>query len=122
MNLAGTMIKDAFSSFCALENDLIESMQPAQSILSSLTSFFDWKKTSHPTTNSNDDNAELEDVKRYVQALKDCIAGSMHWVYETELFFGKKGGEVRSFGWVFAHMNYMDLGTLEPLAGEVVDQ
>jgi hypothetical protein len=123
MNLAGSMIKESFSLLCALENDLIESLQPTQSIFSSLSSFFEWKRKlkepepSHPLTKPNDEfaeaNARLEDVKRYIQALKDCIAGSVHWVYETELFFGKKGGEVRSFGWVFAHMKYMDPGTLE---------
>ena len=120
MNLAGRMIKDAFSSFCTLENDLIESMKPTQSILSSLSSLFDWKrkdKGSELSYSFIDDSAKsnegLEDVKRYIQALKDCIAGSIHWAYETELFFGKKGGEVRSFGWVFAHMKYMDPGTLE---------
>jgi len=124
MNLAGSMIKDAFSSFCTLENDLMESLQPAQSILFSLSSLFEWKintkrpEPSYSLTNPNNDAAKLEDVKRYIQALKDCIAGSVHWVYETELFFGKKGGEVRSFGWVFAHMKYTDSGTLEaPAAG-----
>ena len=121
MNLAGSMIKDAFSSFCTLEDELIESLQPSQSILTSLSSLFEWKtktKGSGPSYSNPTDpakvDARLEDVKRYFQALKDCIAGSMHWVYETELFFGKKGGEVRSFGWVFAHMKYMESGTLEP--------
>ena len=122
MNLAGGMIKDAFSSFCTVETDLIESLQPTPSIFSSLSSLFEWKtKTKRPEpfyslTNLNDDAARLEDVDRYIQALKDCIAGSVHWVYETELFFGKKGGEVRSFGWVFAHMKYTDSGALDGAA------
>lgn len=44
---------------------------------------------------------DLEDVKAMVQGLKDCIVGCVNWVYETELFFGGKGEEVRAFGWVF---------------------
>ncbi|KAJ2936087.1 hypothetical protein H1R20_g1008, partial [Candolleomyces eurysporus] len=43
----------------------------------------------------------LEQTARYIQALKDYIVGSIHWGYETELYFGQKGNEVRSFGWVF---------------------
>ncbi|KAJ2935318.1 hypothetical protein H1R20_g1776, partial [Candolleomyces eurysporus] len=42
-----------------------------------------------------------EQTARYIQALKDYIVGSIHWGYETELYFGQKGDEVRSFGWVF---------------------
>lgn len=42
-----------------------------------------------------------EQTARYIQALKDYIVGSVHWGYETELYFGQKGDEVRSFGWVF---------------------
>ncbi|KAH9922560.1 terpenoid synthase [Amylocystis lapponica] len=46
--------------------------------------------------------AEVEaDVRRYVQGLRDAIAGVVHWVYETERFFGQNGEEVRTFGWVF---------------------
>ncbi|KAH6905129.1 hypothetical protein BKA70DRAFT_1565151 [Coprinopsis sp. MPI-PUGE-AT-0042] len=40
-------------------------------------------------------------VTRYILGLKDYIIGSIHWGYETELFFGTKGDETRSFGWVF---------------------
>ncbi|KAJ2920476.1 hypothetical protein H1R20_g16618, partial [Candolleomyces eurysporus] len=42
-----------------------------------------------------------EQTARYIQALKDYIVGSIHWGYETELYFGQKGDEVRLFGWVF---------------------
>ncbi|KAJ2925793.1 hypothetical protein H1R20_g11303, partial [Candolleomyces eurysporus] len=42
-----------------------------------------------------------DQTARYIQALKDYIVGSIHWGYETELYFGQKGDEVRSFGWVF---------------------
>ncbi|PPR04877.1 hypothetical protein CVT26_012718 [Gymnopilus dilepis] len=46
-------------------------------------------------------NTTATTTKRYIEALKDCLVGTLHWAYETELFFGKKGSEVRAFGWVF---------------------
>jgi len=118
MNLAGNMIKEAFTSFGELENELLELMQPRPSFVSALFSFFDrnWSgQTTTPKTEEECDETKtherkLEQVKRYIQALKDCIIGSTHWLYETELFFGKKGAEVRTFGWVFANMGYAGLG------------
>ena len=116
MNLAGNMIKEAFTSFCELENELLELMQPKPSLVSALFSFFDrnWSGRTTPNTEEECDDTKterkLEQVKRYIQALKDCIVGSTHWLYETELFFGKKGAEVRTFGWVFANMGYAGLG------------
>ncbi|KAK7055942.1 isoprenoid synthase domain-containing protein [Favolaschia claudopus] len=41
------------------------------------------------------------DSQLYMQGLKDCIVGTLNWSYETELFFGSKGDEIRQFGWVF---------------------
>ncbi|KAJ7235640.1 hypothetical protein B0H12DRAFT_1191293 [Mycena haematopus] len=41
------------------------------------------------------------DSKLYLRGLKDCIVGTLNWGYETELYFGSKGDEVRQFGWVF---------------------
>lgn len=116
MNLAGNMIKEAFTSFCELETDLLESMRPKPSLVSALFSFFDRNWSGQTTTpeegydESETNERKLEKVKRYIQALKDCIVGSTHWLYETELFFGKKGAEVRTFGWVFANMGYAGLG------------
>ncbi len=43
-----------------------------------------------------------EDALRYVRALEDCVAGGVQWLYETSLFFGAQGAEIRAFGWVFA--------------------
>ena len=37
----------------------------------------------------------------YVHVLRDYISGNIHWFYETELYFGAKGEEVKAFGWVF---------------------
>ncbi|KJA15837.1 hypothetical protein HYPSUDRAFT_334578 [Hypholoma sublateritium FD-334 SS-4] len=42
------------------------------------------------------------EAERYVRALEDCIAGGVQWLYETPLFFGAQGAEIRAFGWVFA--------------------
>ncbi|KAJ2917302.1 hypothetical protein MD484_g3148, partial [Candolleomyces efflorescens] len=72
----------------------------------------DWKFLTEPVLGPPDDVEDVEDsggatknnseqTARYVRALKDYIVGSIHWGYETELYFGQKGDEVRSFGWVF---------------------
>ena len=42
-----------------------------------------------------------EDVQRYVQGLRECMIGFIHWLYETDRYFGDKKGDVRVFGWVF---------------------
>lgn len=42
-----------------------------------------------------------EDLHRYLQGLRDCIIGAIHWLYETDRYFGDKGEDVRKFGWVF---------------------
>lgn len=44
-------------------------------------------------------------IARYITAMKDWIIGTIHWGYETGLYFGQKGDEVRSFGWVFLAHN-----------------
>ncbi|KAF7305466.1 hypothetical protein HMN09_00799300 [Mycena chlorophos] len=63
------------------------------------SSAWDWLTTSRKTATSSpivDDETRL-----YVRGLQDCIAGSLNWAYETELFFGTKGDDVRQYGWVF---------------------
>ena len=40
-----------------------------------------------------------EDVKRYVQGLRDCIVGHAHWIYYTDLFF-ENGDIARDSGLV----------------------
>ena len=34
-------------------------------------------------------------VQVYVQGLADWIVGSLHWSFESERYFGKKGGQVK---------------------------
>ncbi|KAI9065747.1 terpenoid synthase [Trametes sanguinea] len=68
---AGNLVKDIIANFLA--NEI------------SLPSFGDWDV----------------DVRAYVRGLRDCIAGTLNWLYETERFFGETAEDVRSSGWVF---------------------
>jgi len=34
-------------------------------------------------------------VQVYVQGLADWIVGTLHWSFESERYFGKKGGQVK---------------------------
>ncbi|KAI0773127.1 terpenoid synthase [Trametes elegans] len=53
-------------------------------------------ETSLPIFGDRDD-----DVRAYVQGLRDCIVGTLHWIYETDRYFGDTAEDVRSSGWVF---------------------
>ncbi|KAF9527209.1 isoprenoid synthase domain-containing protein [Crepidotus variabilis] len=103
VNVAGNKIRSAFTSFTAAEASIFQDSP--QSKPSSLTStLLEWLGRSSTIPVANDfvqENSENDAIKRYIQALKDCIVGSLNWAYETEMFFGGKGAEVRSFGWVF---------------------
>ncbi|KAF8229233.1 terpenoid synthase [Tricholoma matsutake] len=79
LNLAGIYIKDLFDLFVVNERMLLGAQTP----------------------HHERDHASLGDITSYAQALRDCVAGTINWVYETELYFGKKGEEIRTFGWVF---------------------
>jgi len=35
-------------------------------------------------------------VQVYVQGLADWIAGSLHWSFDSERYFGKKGGQIKN--------------------------
>ena len=63
---------------------------------------------SNPILNSlaslprNDASSKLvSNLLVYIQILRDYISGNVHWFYETELYFGTKGEEVKAFGWIF---------------------
>ena len=47
------------------------------------------------------DTSTANDASLFLQGLRDCMGGSLHWAYETELFFGSKGEAIRNFGWIF---------------------
>lgn len=102
VNLAGNMIKDAFATFCSLERSLLESVDPKPAINPSVLSWV-WGSFAPSGNNPQETVSEevLAAVRNYITRLKDCIVGTINWVYETELYFGKKGGEIRTFGWVF---------------------
>lgn len=51
--------------------------------------------------NSSTKQTASQDEKRYIQGLRDCVAGWAHWVYETERYFQKNVEDVKEFGWVF---------------------
>jgi len=101
VNLAGNMIKDAFATFCSLERSLLESVNTRSTIGLPILS---WIRTLFAPTNiytGTFSNETLTIVQDYITRLKDYIAGTINWLYETELYFGKKGSEIRTFGWVF---------------------
>ena len=105
VNLAGHMIKDAFATFCSLERSLLESVDPKKSATG--LPILSWVWTSLAPSGNNNSSSEtvsnetLTAVQNYITRLKDCIVGTVNWLYETELYFGKKGSEIRTFGWVF---------------------
>ncbi|KAG9225377.1 hypothetical protein PLEOSDRAFT_1069096 [Pleurotus ostreatus PC15] len=47
------------------------------------------------------DDDVKDDVRSYVNGLRDCVVGYIHWLYETEIYFGQLGDEVRATGWTF---------------------
>ncbi|KAG1722344.1 hypothetical protein EDB19DRAFT_1768126 [Suillus lakei] len=62
-------------------------------------------------------------TRRYVRGSRNCIAGSVNWLYETERYpsCGTKGNEVRAFGWAFVpavldwclYMSFENFGVLD---------
>ncbi|KAF9236127.1 isoprenoid synthase domain-containing protein [Melanogaster broomeanus] len=70
---AGTLVKQSVDAFVMTEETLLSSL----------------------------DLCAGREARRYIQGLRDWVAGFVNWLYETELFLGEKGNEVRMFGWVF---------------------
>ena len=111
VNLAGAMLKDSVTSFRSAESHLFVSLKP-ESYLSlglSLPNPLAWVLgTIYPAPEDQDEEKrekERKEVERYVRGLRSLIVGTVNWVYETEIYFGKKGEEVRTFGWVFLNSN-----------------
>ncbi|KAH9912960.1 terpenoid synthase [Epithele typhae] len=73
IHFAGNLVKDTVGHFLANEASLAEY------------DFGDW---------------DLE-TRAYVRGMRDCVVGTMHWMYETDRFFGDAGEDVKSSGWAF---------------------
>ncbi|KAF5376433.1 hypothetical protein D9615_008650 [Tricholomella constricta] len=117
LNFAGALIKQFFNSFLETEKSLFCHPTPPQTNHSgtgTLSSYWNWITSvrlatppASPPPGPQSSNMEcggdtcLGDLPSYVQTLKDCIVGTINWAYETELYFGRKGEEIRTFGWVF---------------------
>lgn len=52
-----------------------------------------------------------EDVIVVANAMRDCVTGFIHWIYEGERYFGKRYEEVAKFGWVFTDTGAHEVGT-----------
>lgn len=99
VNLANTMIKDRFSTFYSTEKSLFEA---PQSLGSWPTLSWLWGSgTAGQASDSPFTQQVPEDLESYITCLKDRIIGTINWAYETELYFRKRGEEIRTFGWVF---------------------
>ncbi|KAK7035380.1 hypothetical protein VNI00_011911 [Paramarasmius palmivorus] len=126
VNQSGSLIKDKFDGFKALETALWsrhprEDAHPASppaepsagtSLGSTLTA---WVRSPLSRSNSRTnlralfsaseatkwDRNTINDVSLFFQGLKDCMGGCLNWAYDSQIFFGTKGDAVRNFGWVF---------------------
>ena len=93
MNLADNLIKDAFAKFCSLEHTLLESVDPKERC--QYTAHLSWIWTFLFPSETVSKNETLIAVQNYITRLKDC---TVNWLYEIELYYGKTGGEIRTFG------------------------
>ncbi|KAJ6577928.1 isoprenoid synthase domain-containing protein [Mycena capillaripes] len=99
INHSFSLIDQSLHKFLAAESAL--SLE--QPIPRTTTSMWMWNPLSRKElSNTTPQQVPLSaDSKLYLRGLKDCIVGTLNWVYETELYFGSKGDEIRQFGWVF---------------------
>jgi hypothetical protein len=107
LNYTGNLIKRLIDSFTAAENALI-ALFPESSSSEEPKPMTSWAPLSpllgtSVSAPSLKDPIVKADVIAYVQLLKDCIVGTLNWIYETELYFGKKGDEIRTFHWIFLY-------------------
>jgi hypothetical protein len=96
VHLAANYVKQAVENFLTLERHL--SNQSTSVALCS----WSWSALGQLSPCWENGAPKGRDVDRYVQGLRDFIAGSVNWLYETQLFFGDRGEQVRMFGWVFS--------------------
>jgi hypothetical protein len=97
LNHAFSFTEQAFQKFISTESALLsENTVPLQT-----TSLWAWRPFRPSSAVAPEKTPLTSDSKLYLRGLKDCIVGTLNWSYETELYFGSKGDEVRQFGWVF---------------------
>ncbi|KAG7440987.1 terpenoid synthase [Guyanagaster necrorhizus] len=96
---AGTMVKDAIDGFLETERRIVSALR--QPPTSSARFAWIWSALMGTVEEKVGEKQECDDLMLWMQGLRDCIVGHTNWVYETDLFFGTKGEEVRGFGWVF---------------------
>ncbi|KAG5643456.1 hypothetical protein DXG03_000888 [Asterophora parasitica] len=115
LNFAGVMIRQMFDSFVEIQQSLFSPSTPPYANhpgSGTLSACWKWITSTRlatppalthwpPPTNLEYGGDLASDLPSYVRTLRDCIVGTINWAYETELYFGRKGEEIRTFGWVF---------------------
>ncbi|KAH7886548.1 isoprenoid synthase domain-containing protein, partial [Phlebopus sp. FC_14] len=80
--LAGTLVQQSVDAFLDSERALLAHVRQSQ-------------------VQHQRERGGTWDVERYVRGLRNWVAGFVNWLYESRVYFGDKGMEVRTFGWVF---------------------
>ncbi|KAF7335532.1 Alpha-muurolene synthase [Mycena venus] len=91
---AFSLIDQSFQKFLSAESTLFsQSPVPGQTTSMWTWNPLNWRQTSEKTPA----HVQLtSDSKLYLCGLKDCIVGTLNWSYETGLYFGSKGDEIRA--------------------------
>ncbi|KAJ7027533.1 isoprenoid synthase domain-containing protein [Mycena alexandri] len=106
INCSFSLIRESFQKFLTAEAALTVE-QPVQGETTSPSGKWTWNPLRRRQPSNSDSPSEQvaplssSDSMLYLRGLKDCIVGTLNWSYETELYFGTKGDEIRQFGWVF---------------------
>ena len=126
INVVVNLLKNKIRSFLDLDSCL-QSLAHSCSLQPSVEDSYSWIMASiksiviRASSNSDQDKTPLikslsllqpsiglskliGSLDAYIHVLRDYISGNVHWFYETELYFGTKGEEVKAFGWVFLNL------------------
>ncbi|KAH8813947.1 isoprenoid synthase domain-containing protein [Flagelloscypha sp. PMI_526] len=108
ISLTEARIRSSFEAFNLLEGQLSAPTPPSSPPPKATHSFVSrfWRPQRTPGSPQQDlIPSQTRDLRCCGQGLKDFIIGVINWAYETELYFGEKGEDVRAFGWVFMMTN-----------------
>ncbi|KAJ6558301.1 hypothetical protein B0H19DRAFT_1070826 [Mycena capillaripes] len=99
INYAFSLIDQSFRNFIAAEAALVVD----EPVLNQATPGWAWNPLSRKQASAVtlEHVTSTDDSRLYLHGLKDCVVGTLNWSYETELYFGSKGDEIRQFGWLF---------------------